>query len=218
MISLIDVRTACVLINWYIMNKAAASFSRIKARIKIFIMTAIIYYFLVTGSPKEKVFKTWKVDFTMLTVVVTSLACNIKTFPPLYSPKFQWNGCDNAYFCFTYETNDIINSGVNKDLVADSIINIVRECVVFGLKTVFISSLTVNSRRNLAFIIVGNKTLKARCLMHNFYFIDNSNIKKDHIWKDGLNLNRPGKNFLTSNFLRDINNFLRNLKYQDFVT
>ena len=33
-------------------------------------------------------------------------------------------------------TNDITNSEVNKDLAADSIINIARECVGFGVKSV----------------------------------------------------------------------------------
>ena len=35
------------------------------------------------------------------------------------------------------ETNDIINLEVHKDLVADSIINIARECVAFGVKSLF---------------------------------------------------------------------------------
>ena len=34
-------------------------------------------------------------------------------------------------------TNEIINLEVNKDLVVDSIINTARECVVFGVKSVF---------------------------------------------------------------------------------
>ena len=89
-------------------------------------------------------------------------------------------------------TNDIINSEVNKDLVVDSIINIARECVAFGVKSVFISSLTVNSWRNSAFISTVKKTLKTKCIMHNCHFIDNSNIKKEHLWKDGLQLNRSG--------------------------
>ena len=42
-------------------------------------------------------------------------------------------------------TNDIVNSEVNKNLVADGIINIATECVAFGVKSVFISSLTVNN-------------------------------------------------------------------------
>ena len=115
-------------------------------------------------------------------------------------------------------TNDIINEEVNKDLVANSIINIATECVAFAVKSVFISSLTVNTRRNSTFINAVNKTLKAKCLMHNFHFIDNSNIKKEHLRKDGLHLNRSGKDLLTKIFLRDINKFLTNLKDQEMGT
>ena len=37
------------------------------------------------------------------------------------------------------------------------------------------------------------------------------NIKKDNLWKNGLRCNRSSKDFLTNNFLQDVNNFLRNL-------
>ena len=76
----------------------------------------------------------------------------------------------------------------------------------------------VNTRQNSDFISAVNKTLKAKCLMHNFHFIDNSNIKKEHLWKDGLYLNCSSTDLQTNNFLRDINNFLRNLKDQEIVT
>ena len=110
----------------------------------------------------------------MLTAVVASCWCNIKTFPSLYVSNFK----RNEY--------DIINLEVNKDLVADSIINIATECVAFGVKSVFISSLTVNTLLNFVFINAINKTLKATCVMHNFHFIDHSNIKKEHFWEKAL--------------------------------
>ena len=75
-------------------------------------------------------------------------------------------------------TNDIINSEVKKDLEADSIINIATECVSFDAKSVFISSLTVNTERNLAFISAVNNALKAYCFMYNFHFINNSSISR----------------------------------------
>ena len=62
-----------------------------------------------------------------------------------------------------------------------------------------------------------NKTLKAKCLMDNFYFIDNLNMKKEHRWKDSLHFNTSGKDLLTNNILQDINNFFRNLKDQEIV-
>ena len=69
-----------------------------------------------------------------------------------------------------------------------------------------------NIRRNSKFISTGNKTLKAKRLIHNFHFIDNSNIKKKHLWKDGLHLNRSRKQLLMDKSFRDINIFSRNLK------
>ena len=98
-------------------------------------------------------------------------------------------------------TNDIINSEFNKDFVADSIINIARACVAFDAKGVFISSMTVNTRHNSAAINAVNKTLKTKFLMHTFYFMDNSNIKKKYVWKDSLHLKRSGKDLTASNFL-----------------
>ena len=73
------------------------------------------------------------------------------------------------------------------------------ECVAFGVKSVFISSLMVNTRCNSAFISAGTKYLRAKCLIHIFDFIDNSNIKKEHLWKDCLHLNHSGEDLLTKN-------------------
>ena len=87
-------------------------------------------------------------------------------------------------------TNNIINSENNKDIVADSIINIAGE------KCDFISTV--------------NETLKAKCLSCTIIIIF-LNIKKENLWKNGLRCNRSSKDFLTNNFLQDVNNFLRNL-------
>ena len=108
------------------------------------------------------------------------------------------------------------NSEVNKDLAADSIINTTKECIVFTIKSVYISSFTVNTRRNSTFISAVKKALKAKCLIHNFHFIDNSNIKKEHLWKHDLHLNLSSKDLEEKNFLRGI--FLRNLKDHEIVT
>ena len=54
--------------------------------------------------------------------------------------------------------------------------------------------------------------------MRSFHFFDNSNIEKEHLWKDGLYLNRSGQDSLMNNFLRDINKFLRNLKGREIAT
>ena len=116
-------------------------------------------------------------------------------------------------------TNDILNPEDDKDLIAESVIDIAKECIRLGVKDAFASSVTVNTRRSSAFISAVNNILQDKCATHQFHFIDNSNIKKEHLWKDGLHLNRPGKDLLMNNFLRSLNNFfLRKLKEREVVT
>ena len=76
-------------------------------------------------------------------------------------------------------TNDILNAEGDKDLIAESVIDIAKECVRVGVKHVFVSSVTVNTRRSSAFISAVNNILQDKCATHHFHFIDNSHIKKE---------------------------------------
>ena len=97
-------------------------------------------------------------------------------------------------------TNDILNAEGDKDLIAESVIDIAKECVRLDVKDVFVSSVTANTRRSSTFISAVNNILQDKCATHQFHFIDNSNTKKEHLWKDGLHLNRFGKDLLMNNF------------------
>ena len=76
-------------------------------------------------------------------------------------------------------TNDILNAKADKDIIIESVIDIAKECVRFGVKDVFVSSVTVNARRSSTFISAVNNILQDKCATHQFHFIDNSNIKKN---------------------------------------
>ena len=117
---------------------------------------------------------------------------------------------------FHVGTNDIINSEVIK-ILQTTVSSILMECVAFGVKNVFISSLMVNTRCNSAFISAGNKSLRAKCLIPNFRFIDNSNIKKETSLEGLFTLKSFRWRFVNKK-LRDVKNFLRNLKDQEIVT
>ena len=106
-------------------------------------------------------------------------------------------------------TNDSLNAEGDKDLIAESIIDIAKECFRFGVKDLFVSSVTVNVRRSSAFISAANNILQDKCVTYKFHFIDNSNIKKEQLWKDGLHLNRSGEDVLMNNFLRSLNKFFK---------
>ena len=57
-------------------------------------------------------------------------------------------------------TNNILNAEGDKDLIAESVIDIDKECVQLGVKDVFVSSVMVNTRRSSAFISVVNNILQ----------------------------------------------------------
>ena len=87
------------------------------------------------------------------------------------------------------------------------------------MKDVFVSSVTVNTRSSSALISAVNNILQDKCATHQFHFTDNSKIKKEHLWKDGLHLNLSGKHLLMKNFLRSLNDFFkRKLKEREVVT
>ena len=116
-------------------------------------------------------------------------------------------------------TTDSLNTEADKGLIAESVIDIAKECVRLGVKDVFVSSVMVNTQRCSAFTSAINNILQDNCATHQFHFIDNSNIKKEHLWKDGLHLNRSGKDLLMNIFLQSLNNsFLRKLKKREVVT
>ena len=76
------------------------------------------------------------------------------------------------------------------------------------MKEVLVSNAMINIRRSSAFISAVNNILQVKYATNQFYFIDNSNIKKEHLWKDDLHLNRSGKDLLMNNILRSLNNIL----------
>ena len=57
-------------------------------------------------------------------------------------------------------TNDILNADADKDLIAESVLEIAKECVCVGVKDLFVSSVTVNTPRSSAFISAVNNSLQ----------------------------------------------------------
>ena len=55
--------------------------------------------------------------------------------------------------------NDILNTEADKDLTTESVIDIAKECVRLGVRDVFVSSVTVNTRRSSTFISAVNNIL-----------------------------------------------------------
>ena len=93
--------------------------------------------------------------------------------------------------------------------VADVIIDMGKVCIKNGVNKVFISSI-VCSKNFMKQKLINelNDVLKERCVVYGFVFINNSNIKKEHLWKDGTHLVEEGKVILAKKFIKSLNNFL----------
>ena len=114
-------------------------------------------------------------------------------------------GCNNL----TTKKGEVLSVSVNE--VADDIIKIGTAYYENGVSKVFISSLVCNKKFNKQKLINEmNGFLKEKCQMetYGFIFINDDNIIKEHLWKDGTHLNENGKIILANNYIRNLNNFL----------
>ena len=88
--------------------------------------------------------------------------------------------------------------------IAKEIINIAKSCRKGGVKSVLISFLTCRPyfQKDIEEI---NKILNYYASIYNYVFIDNTCISKEHLWKDGLHLNKEGISLLANNYLTFLN-------------
>ena len=110
----------------------------------------------------------------------------------------------------------IINAGLNslhngkhryqqtEDEIFSMIVDMVNLCHENGVNEVYISGLTHKKGfRDQIYNI--NELLKANANLANYTFIDNSNLTRQHHWKDNLHLNDKGLEVLSKNFVDALN-------------
>ena len=81
--------------------------------------------------------------------------------------------------------NVLLKRGSNIEVVINNM-NVATECKHFGIKSRFVSGLTINNRLHSDFINAGNNALKLDGVKYGYNFIKNSNILSDNLWQDGL--------------------------------
>ena len=106
---------------------------------------------------------------------------------------------------------------LTEEEIAKKIINIGSCCCGKGVYQIIISSLICLKGQYHNFrVLKVNDYLQKFCFENRFYFIDNSKIKRDHLYGDGLHLLESRKVILANNFIYYLNsihsvNFDRNL-------
>ena len=87
------------------------------------------------------------------------------------------------------------------------ILKIAAKCKSHGITKFFISNFFSTRKLSRDVIYNVNFSVFKICKEHQFYYIDNSNIYGELLYKDGLHLLYVGKELLTKNFVVSINNF-----------
>ena len=110
----------------------------------------------------------------------------------------------------TYDARTIIHVGVSDilnnqshDQTAQLISNlreIIAKCKSYGVKHVFVSGLLHTSKIKENLLVDINRMIKELCMSDGSEYIDNDNIPRDMLYKDGLYLLDKEKYFLSQRF------------------
>ena len=107
----------------------------------------------------------------------------------------------------------IIHVGINNILkkynqsemeIFNEIMEVVGECNRGGVSDIYVSSIICNISHQEKINAV-NKLLQTNSFKYKYQFIENSNIKSNHLWRDRLHLNDDGICILSKNYLEHLN-------------
>ena len=82
---------------------------------------------------------------------------------------------------------------------------ILRKCVSFGVKKIYVSGLVFTTRVDLPTLERVHVLLSNFCGDNGFVYIDNRSVKSDGLYQDGLHLLDNGKKILERNFIFVLN-------------
>ena len=87
--------------------------------------------------------------------------------------------------------------------VANSVIEAGLKCRKLGALHILIGGVTIRRTDFLKERCAElNGILKSQCLINNFTFINNDDIKDEHLFTDGVHLNGDGSKILADNYLK----------------
>ena len=66
----------------------------------------------------------------------------------------------------------------------------------------------IRCSRTIVGIDYMNRKIRELCIQNNCEFINNVQINKHDLWRDGIHLQESGKILIAKNFINSVNNFL----------
>ena len=105
--------------------------------------------------------------------------------------------------------NDVLNdcSDSGLDNILKNFQQMVEKCRKYNVKQVFISGLVCCKRIPYSILENLNMKIRAICLRLDLIYVDNSNIKVSHLYKDKLHLLKAGRDILINNFINSLNRY-----------
>ena len=117
-------------------------------------------------------------------------------------PTLEEEKPDTVVICIG--TNNFTKTNKSVDEIAKEIITIINICHGAGVNEVYVSGIICRPLYQ-ANVDELNRILKSYASIHNYKFIENSNINQNHLWKDKLHLNNLGISILVNNYLDNLN-------------
>ena len=120
-----------------------------------------------------------------------------------------------AHYCIPTLKKDspdtvIIHTGKNvlrnreDEEIINNIMDIVEICETNGVNNIYVSAITFREQFNEKASSINN-VLWRRHPIYNFTFIENTNISREHIWKDKIHLNTINIANIANNFINTLN-------------
>ena len=116
-------------------------------------------------------------------------------------PALKGKSIDTAIIHFGI--NDLLtnSSRSGMDNLISNIRNIAEQCLMFGVKNVFISGLVYTTRVDVSLLKWIHVFIFDFWRKNSSIYIDNRNIRSDSLYTDGVHLIDKGKAFLADNFI-----------------
>ena len=93
--------------------------------------------------------------------------------------------------------------------IAKEITNIGLRCKEYGVKNIFLSGIAYSAKVNINLIRKLNRQLECYCNDLCFEYINNENIRRHDLWKDGIHLQNSGIKIIVDNFLSNLHYYFR---------
>ena len=116
--------------------------------------------------------------------------------------------------------NDLLEDNIQSKIenLGKNLRSIVEKCHTYRIKNVFISGLVYTTRIGLPVLEKTHEMIVHLCNKLGLCYVDNQNIRRKHLWKDGLHFVESGKVILANNFLSYLSKCLIRIHHPGLFT